>query len=66
MAAVTDELGGASTTRLHANDVYTEFALRIARFDDCISGGAEMLMLHYAILTLLRVPHDRFKSSWKH
>ena len=56
----------AATTRLRANDVYTEFALRIAGFDDCNSGNAEMLMSHCAILTLLRTSYDRFNSSWKH
>ena len=66
VAAVTDQLGGTSTTRLRANDVYTEFALRIAGFDDCSSDNAEMLMSHCAILTLLRTSYDRFNSSWKH
>ena len=41
VAAVTDELGGTLTTRLPANVVYTESALRTAGLHDCISGNTE-------------------------
>ena len=63
---VTDEPGDASATRLRANVICTENALRIAGFDDCISGNAEVLMSQYAILALLRLSHDHFESSSKH
>lgn len=66
VAAVTDELEGALTTRLRANVVYIESALRTAGLDDCISGNTEVLMSHFAILALLRISHDYFESSWKH
>lgn len=63
LATVTDGLGGTSTARLRADDVYTEFALRNAAFDDRNSGNAEMLMSHCANLTLSRISQDLSESS---